>query len=197
MMLKAWRPKSAFEMGIFLEDDVEVSPFYFSWILFNMKKHLYDPRMLANMEDLEDIDLLLSSTLFQRLEDPLDSRWMGLSLYTPKLNEIVYPSQPWNFQTEFADFQRKKSQGRNISKEKVGVGRNATQVDEMPASFLMQLPCSWGALYFPWWWLLFTKYAYLRLDHFVTEHPVPDSRSTRWSHSWKKQAAINCSFSLL
>ena len=199
MMLKAWRPKSAFEMGIFLEDDVEVSPFYFSWILFTLKKHLYDPMILSNMEDPEDIDLLLSSTLLKKLEDPLDSRWMGLSLYTPKLNEISYPSEPWNFQVEFTNYYQNKTHDSNKATSANIAGStlaNSTLIDNpltsnntaasMPAAFLMQLPCSWGSLYFPWWWLLFTKYAYLRVDHLLAEHNVPESRSTRWSHSWKK-----------
>jgi len=42
-------------MGIFVENNVEVSPFYFSWIVFQMKQYMMDPVLLSNMEDINDI----------------------------------------------------------------------------------------------------------------------------------------------
>lgn len=59
--------------------------------------------------------------------------------------------------------------------------------------YLSQIPCSWGALYFPEHWREFHAYLPLRLAassplaHLVlTENIVPHSRSNRWTHSWKR-----------
>jgi hypothetical protein len=170
MMLKAWKPKSAFEYGIFLEDDVEVSKYYFSWIIFQFRQHLFDPYMLKNFEDEEDMEIFVEEKLMSKLADPDDSRWLGISLYAPKLNEIAYPAVFWNFTDIYAASEQK----------------TVESLTEIPSAFLMQLPCSWGALYFPWWWLLFLEYSSLRLTLQLHVADIPNSRSNRWANSWKK-----------
>ena len=55
--------------------------------------------------------------------------------------------------------------------------------------YLSQVPCSWGAVYFPEHFREFHDYLALRLSettHNITEIIVPDIRSNRWTRSWKK-----------
>ncbi|KII87203.1 hypothetical protein PLICRDRAFT_247694 [Plicaturopsis crispa FD-325 SS-3] len=55
--------------------------------------------------------------------------------------------------------------------------------------YLSQIPCSWGAVYFPEHWREFHAYLAVRLSEFaigVDEDVVPDVRSNRWTKSWKK-----------
>lgn len=55
--------------------------------------------------------------------------------------------------------------------------------------YLSQIPCSWGAVYFPEHWRAFHEYLTLRLSGGVL--PIgsvvaPGVRSNRWTRSWKK-----------
>ncbi|KAI0057461.1 hypothetical protein BV25DRAFT_1920166 [Artomyces pyxidatus] len=52
--------------------------------------------------------------------------------------------------------------------------------------YLSQIPCSWGAVYFPEHWREFHAYLPARLAHPMDEPIVPDVRSSRWARSWKK-----------
>ncbi|GAA5875051.1 hypothetical protein JCM3774_003415 [Rhodotorula dairenensis] len=55
--------------------------------------------------------------------------------------------------------------------------------------YLSQIPCSWGAAYFPEQWREFHSYLALRLSELalsVSEPIVPEIRSNRWPRSWKK-----------
>lgn len=55
--------------------------------------------------------------------------------------------------------------------------------------YLSQIPCSWGALYFPEHWREFHAYLTARLASAVlplSEPVVPEVRSNRWTRSWKK-----------
>ena len=55
--------------------------------------------------------------------------------------------------------------------------------------YLSQIPCSWGAVYFPEHWREFHTYLGRRLTDSslsLRENIVPDVRSSRWKHSWKK-----------
>lgn len=57
--------------------------------------------------------------------------------------------------------------------------------------YVSQVPCSWGAVYFPEHWREFHQYLTARLAD-LDQPPkrlnitVPDSRSERWKKSWKK-----------
>lgn len=123
-IMDSWDAAYDNEYAIFLEDDVEVSPFFFSWLLMNLG--YYRPDLL------------------------------GISLYTPRLNEIHIPAEPWTPDNIVTDNQ-----------------------------FLLQLPCSWGALYFPQEWRKFRRYFNLRKD-FPPSELVKNSGSNRWERSWKK-----------
>ncbi|KAJ7767459.1 hypothetical protein DFH07DRAFT_915684 [Mycena maculata] len=55
--------------------------------------------------------------------------------------------------------------------------------------YLSQIPCSWGAVYFPEHWREFHDYLGARLSESTMEIErivVPDVRSNNWTKSWKK-----------
>ncbi|KAI0320871.1 hypothetical protein OF83DRAFT_1052265 [Amylostereum chailletii] len=61
--------------------------------------------------------------------------------------------------------------------------------------YLSQIPCSWGAVYFPEHWREFHDYLSIRLPSSQANPPssfpldaniVPDVRSNKWVHSWKR-----------
>jgi hypothetical protein len=55
--------------------------------------------------------------------------------------------------------------------------------------YLSQIPCSWGAVYFPQHWKEFHTYLAWRLSEFtikLSKDVVPDVRSNKWPRSWKK-----------
>ncbi|KAI8062433.1 hypothetical protein BC940DRAFT_349628 [Gongronella butleri] len=57
--------------------------------------------------------------------------------------------------------------------------------------YASQVPCSWGAVYFPEHWREFHQYLNTRLQDLAAPTPllnttVPRSRSNRWKKSWKK-----------
>jgi hypothetical protein len=60
---------------------------------------------------------------------------------------------------------------------------------EVPTSdpiFMMQLPCSWGAVYFPDRWREFKRYFDARISGFDQVSPIPNSNSENWERSWKR-----------
>jgi len=140
-VLESWYPASMEEMAVILEDDVEVSPFFFLWILGILKQF--------------------------KGSSSVDPRFVGISLYTPRVGELKLPRPRYNFTSlllENDDVERKV--------------------------FRFQLPCSWGALYFAQFWMELRDYVSVRLreggeaGRFV----IPGSRSRGWSDSWKKFA---------
>ena len=55
--------------------------------------------------------------------------------------------------------------------------------------YLSQIPCSWGAVYFPEHWREFHDYLSWRLSESTIDIKtvvVPDVRSNKWTKSWKK-----------
>ncbi|ORZ01618.1 hypothetical protein BCR43DRAFT_433908 [Syncephalastrum racemosum] len=56
--------------------------------------------------------------------------------------------------------------------------------------YVSQIPCSWGAVYFPEHWREFHEYLTIRLLDLQQDRllnvTVPRSRSSRWKKSWKK-----------
>ena len=55
--------------------------------------------------------------------------------------------------------------------------------------YLSQIPCSWGAVYFPEHWREFHRFLSLRMSETsldITEPIIPDIRSNRWPKSWKR-----------
>ncbi|XP_022152895.1 uncharacterized protein LOC111020516 isoform X2 [Momordica charantia] len=135
---ESWYPASDDDYGLLLEDDIEVSPYYYLWIKYALLAYHYDPQV--SLPELSSI-----------------------SLYTPRLVEVVKERPKWNA-TEF--FKR--------------IHPNTP--------YLHQLPCSWGAVFFPKHWREFYVYMNTRFTENAKENPVqiPKSRTNGWQASWKK-----------
>ncbi|KAE8656829.1 hypothetical protein F3Y22_tig00116997pilonHSYRG00422 [Hibiscus syriacus] len=135
---ESWYPTSNDDYGLLLEDDIEVSPYYCLWIKYALLAYHYDPQVSLPY---------LSS----------------ISLYTPRLVEVVKERPRWNA-TEF--FKR--------------IHPNSP--------YLHQLPCSWGAVFFPKHWREFYVYMNMRFTKGAQANPVqiPNSRTNGWQASWKK-----------
>lgn len=96
------------------------------------------------------------------------SKLFGISLYQQKITEL-HPTgrQPFNARTLF----------------------RATSLADPSTPYLSQIPCSWGALYFPAPWREFHDYLSLRLSQSalpISNTIVPGVRSNKWTRSWKK-----------
>ncbi|KAL0369644.1 UNVERIFIED_CONTAM: hypothetical protein Sangu_0282500 [Sesamum angustifolium] len=109
---ESWYPSSDDDFGLLLEDDIEVSPYYYLWIKYALLAYHYDPQV--SLPELSSI-----------------------SLYTPRLVEVVKERPKWNA-TEY--FKR--------------IHPNTP--------YLHQLPCSWGAVFFPKHWREFYVYMNMR-----------------------------------
>ncbi|KAM3399113.1 hypothetical protein P3S68_002629 [Capsicum galapagoense] len=135
---ESWYPSSDDDFGLLLEDDIEVSPYYYLWIKYALLAYHYDPQ--KSLPELSSI-----------------------SLYTPRLVEVVKERPKWNA-TEFF---------KHIHPN---------------TPYLHQLPCSWGAVFFPKQWKEFYVYMNTRFTEDPKQNPVqiPKSRTNGWQASWKK-----------
>ncbi|XVF46319.1 hypothetical protein PTKIN_Ptkin03bG0018100 [Pterospermum kingtungense] len=135
---ESWYPATDDDYGLLLEDDIEVSPYYYLWIKYALVSYHYDPQI--SLPELSSI-----------------------SLYTPRIVEVVKERPKWN-PTEF--FKR--------------IHPNTP--------YLHQLPCSWGAVFFPKHWREFYVYMNTRFTEDAKANPVqiPKSRTNGWQASWKK-----------
>lgn len=106
---------------------------------------------------------------YGREEDKL-SQLFGISLYQQKSLELRPEGRHrFNPRTTFA----------------------AAGLPRLTTPYLSQIPCSWGAIYFPEHWREFHDYLSIRLSE---THPrltqdsviVPSVRSNKWIRSWKK-----------
>ena len=135
----SWFPTSNDQYSAILEDDIEVSPFWYIWTKYALLKYRYS-------------------------RSGAPPSLVGLSLYTPRLIEVTKPRRAWDSNVELEGYPRN-------------------------TPFLYQLPCSWGAVYFPEHWVAFREYFTHRLEEDDGDRPqevVPRSRSTYWKTSWKK-----------
>lgn len=92
----------------------------------------------------------------------------GVSLYQPKNLELrVNGRVPFEPRMIFAEY----------------------DISNSHTPYLSQVPCSWGAVYFPEHFVEFHDYLALRLSgvtHDISAVIIPDIRSNRWKKSWKK-----------
>ncbi|KAF9499400.1 hypothetical protein BDN71DRAFT_1383958 [Pleurotus eryngii] len=92
----------------------------------------------------------------------------GISLYQPKNIEL-------------------RPQGRQPFDARKLFSRYGHPNPSIP--YLSQIPCSWGAVYFPEHWREFHSYLSARLAEVymnLEQNIVPNVRSNRWKKSWKK-----------
>ncbi|KAK3155540.1 hypothetical protein QOZ80_2BG0204510 [Eleusine coracana subsp. coracana] len=135
---ESWYPASDHDYGLLLEDDIEVSPYYYLWVKYALLAYHYDPAV--SLPELSSI-----------------------SLYTPRLVEVVKERPKWNATQFFAKIHPN-------------------------TPYLHQLPCSWGAVFFPKHWREFYTYMGARFTEDAKQNPVqiPKSRTNGWQASWKK-----------
>ena len=160
-----------------IEDDIEVSPLFHWWL--RMAAKAYGP-----------FDSARGSRMSSKL--------VGVSLYSPRLDEIHYPMTSWR--PRDGKLRLVRWQGASPSSPYDGV------VGDAPA-FLFGLPCSWGALFFRSHWRRFIRFYATRASqpfyNFTHEDvqggvkktrevlgdpvlAIPESRSSTWPRSWKK-----------
>lgn len=150
-IVESWYPTSNDSYGVFLEDDIEVSPLFYSWLKFTVLQYRYSSSSASSNPSYPDP----SAHLF------------GISLYQPKNLELLpIGRRPFDAHSLFSSL-------------------------SLPPTtpYLSQVPCSWGALYFPEVWREFHAYLALRLSEIalpISETIVPDIKSNRWPRSWKK-----------
>ncbi|KAM0752055.1 hypothetical protein T439DRAFT_379182 [Meredithblackwellia eburnea MCA 4105] len=144
-IVESWYPASNDTYGVFLEDDVEVSPMFYAWLKFTILYYRYYTPMRERSQ-----------------------RLFGVSLYQQRNNEL------------------------DLLKGRVPFDAHKIfEAMSIPPTlpYLSQVPCSWGAVYFPEVWREFHSYLALRLSEMalsISESIVPEIRSNKWRTSWKK-----------
>ncbi|KAL9550755.1 hypothetical protein MBANPS3_004583 [Mucor bainieri] len=144
-IVESWYPSNDDNYGVLLEDDIELSPFFYSWSKYNILKYRYESEKAHN-------------------------HIYGVSLYSPRNLELRPEGRrPFNPEPVL---------------EQAGYSKRAP--------YATQIPCSWGAVYFPEHWREFHTYITERVakeEKYTKGYyniTVPGSRSERWSKSWKK-----------
>ncbi|KAI5079728.1 hypothetical protein GOP47_0005207 [Adiantum capillus-veneris] len=135
---ESWYPKDDHDYGLLLEDDIEVSPYYYIWLKSSLLNYHYSP--FGSLPELS-----------------------AIALYSPRLVEVVKERPRWNATDFFKDIHPN-------------------------TPYLHQLPCSWGALFFPKHWREFYAYMAMRytVDAKANDVQIPRSRTNGWQASWKK-----------
>ncbi|KDE08140.1 hypothetical protein MVLG_01621 [Microbotryum lychnidis-dioicae p1A1 Lamole] len=143
-IVESWYPASNDTYGVFLEDDVEVSPMFYGWLKMAILYYRYSMAMRDR-----------------------STRLFGVSLYQQKFFELRPEGrQPFDAHVLF---------------ESLAL--------DPTLPYLSQIPCSWGAAYFPEVWREFHLYLALRLSEMaipIADQIVPEIRSNKWPQSWKK-----------
>ncbi|KAI0305843.1 hypothetical protein B0F90DRAFT_1693909 [Multifurca ochricompacta] len=159
-VVESWYPRSNDSYGLLLEDDVEVSPLFYAWIKL---------AFFATGRNPPSLTLFSCDDRFRYGEtNNMSPRLFGISLYQQKNLELrIEGRRPFNARWLF----------------------KTTGIAAQNTPYLSQIPCSWGALYFPEHWREFHTYVANRLTDpslSLKENIVPDVRSSRWQNSWKK-----------
>jgi hypothetical protein len=130
-IIESFYPAHEHDYSVFAEDDIEVSPLWFTWILKTLKTYRYDP-------------------------SNFDPHMFGISLYTNRIGIHEH------MKTMYTD-----------------------KVFPHSPAYVLQIPCSWGALFFPEHWMYFRWYVQLRkkLGKAVR---LLESGSNFWMDSWVK-----------
>ena len=129
-IIEGWYPRSDDrEWAFFLEDDIEVSRMFFRWA--------------QNGRAVCENDALC----------------IGVSLYSPMLNELVWP--------------------------KTVLTSKLREADAAPA-YTAQVPCSWGAVYKPGPWRTFRRWAAHQPREHKYGGDLNLGRASGWAASWKR-----------
>lgn len=139
-IMESWNAADDRELGMMFEDDIEVSPLYFDYILLTLKNYL--------------------------LGTPKNSdALVGISLTTPRFNEVNIPHRMF-----LPDY----------------------YIGKQEKMYAHQLPCSWGAVYFPWEWRKFLEFYHWRKTKGPNEElgTVPHGYVNLWRRSWKRYSFL-------
>jgi len=164
-VVESWYPHSNHSYGLILEDDVEVSPLFYGWLKMTLLRYRYCICRLKTpaYHSPHPIHWNRYGEYQNR-----SAQMFGISLYQPKVIETRQEGRVFfNPRTVFA----------------------ANDITEYTTPYLSQIPCSWGAIYFPEHWREFHSYLSLRLSEVlfaIDTVVVPNARSNRWPKSWKK-----------
>lgn len=150
----SWYPQSEREVGLLLEDDIELSPLWFYW----------------------------AHSALTNASPQHDPRIVGISLYTPRRVEVS-----------------------KLGKYGFDSSKLIEEITGDPTTpYFHQLPCSWGAIYYPTHWKMFLEYMSSRLlsiNTFAEKHSIkksdgrysellavypPNLVTPGWQASWKK-----------
>lgn len=160
-VIESWYPRDNDSYAIMLEDDVELSPLFYAWIKLSLLQYRSVSHVLClNFE-------LKICHRYGKAENRFPNLF-GISLYQQK-NLELHPDGRQMFDAR-----------RTFT---------AAGIPHPNTPYLSQIPCSWGALYFPEQWREFHSYLVERLASSafpLSKHVVPDVRSNRWTRSWKK-----------
>lgn len=156
-VVESWYPSTRHSYGLMLEDDIEVSPFFYVYLKALLLRHVYAVAEDADGGRSRGHDGGGAATTLASL--------LGVSLYTPRLVELTMPRRHIQL---FTDLDESNGGGT-------------------PHLFAQQLPCSWGQLFFSNPWITFRKYMAQRLQKSYAEVLIPRSACCPgWSTSWKK-----------
>jgi glycosyltransferase involved in cell wall biosynthesis len=136
-IIESWYPAHGNDYVMLAEDDIEVSKYWYLWILETMKQYRY-------------------TAPTNRIQHSLDSNIFGISLYTPRESELSLPRF-----TYYPDQNFKES------------------------AWLLQIPCSWGAVYFPEHWIFYREYIEMRRN-IGKKITIPKCECNGWKDSWVK-----------
>jgi hypothetical protein len=169
-VVESWFPTNDHEFGLILEDDLEVSPVRLR-LLFTQPLKLTYPNSAPAALVQQLYYLWLKASIRWYRESGSPERVVGVSLYTPRTTETGTLCPPLDRECRRFDAQDLIS-----------------RLTARPNSpYLQQLPCSWGAVYFPRAWREFARYMQFRVNqNNTTPLLIPGSRTTGWGKSWKK-----------
>uniref|UniRef100_A0A0W0FZE0 Glycosyltransferase family 2 protein n=1 Tax=Moniliophthora roreri TaxID=221103 RepID=A0A0W0FZE0_MONRR len=160
-VVESWYPHTNDSYGLLLEDDVELSPLFYAWIKMSLLRYRYALHLALH------VLYHLASTYRYGNNHGQHLQIFGISLYQQKNIELHTDGRkPFNASQLFID-------------------------NGIPpfTPYLSQIPCSWGAVYFPEHWAEFHDYLTMRFSEMafpIDQVVVPEVRSNRWSKSWKK-----------
>ena len=159
-VVESWYPHCDESYGLLLEDDIELSPLSYAWIKMALLR--YKSVRIHQRHHASSFLVRYGNSSFS------SPKLFGISLYQQKMIELRPTGrQPFDARTLF----------------------QSTLLADPSTPYLSQIPCSWGALYFPSPWREFHDYLSLRLSQVVLPLRsviIPGVRSNKWTKSWKK-----------
>ena len=177
-IVESWYPTSPHQYAILLEDDIEVSPLFYVWVKLGLLTYRYTPPSSTTTTTTTTTTNTRARVSGDEWEMYVREKLIGLSLYTPRVHEVPLK------RARFDPFHQVRSLGYTHHDDTPGGDASG-----MGVPFLFQVPCSWGAVYFPEPWREFLNY----MTHRTTPHPqpqpnviLPKSLSNNWKNSWKR-----------